>query len=109
MDGKNLCFLFDSVFCHAILLILSDLFDWIKDINWPVAQKIIPLLLNSGEDVIPIVKNILKTNHDMWKYWTQSCVIDKILLFFSIKRLSRHNDYNRKNLSGFLLMGSLLR
>jgi hypothetical protein len=58
--------------------ILPDLFEWIQDMNWPVAQKIVPLLINAGKDVIPIVKNILVSSDDIWKYWTLSFVIDKM-------------------------------
>jgi hypothetical protein len=58
--------------------ILSELFEWIQDINWPVAEKIIPLLLDAKEDVIPIVKNILLTDDDVWKYWTLSQVVIKM-------------------------------
>lgn len=59
-------------------LILPDLFEWIKDMNWPVARKIAPLLINAGEDIVPIVKNILNTDDDVWKYWTLNYIVDKM-------------------------------
>ena len=58
--------------------ILKDLFKWIQDLNWPVAQKIIPLLIKARKDIIPIVKEILNSNDDIWKYWTLSQVISKM-------------------------------
>lgn len=59
-------------------LILPDLFEWIKDMNWPVARKIAPLLINAGEDIVPIVENILNTDDDVWKYWTLNYIVDKM-------------------------------
>ncbi|OHD08200.1 MAG: hypothetical protein A2Y34_16730 [Spirochaetes bacterium GWC1_27_15] len=58
--------------------ILKDLFEWIQDINWPVARYIVPLLIKSGKDVLPIVKEILDSTDDVWKYWTLTCVISEM-------------------------------
>ncbi len=58
--------------------ILKELFEWIKDLNWPVAQPIIPLLVNAKADIIPIVKEILLSEDDIWKYWTLSQVVSEM-------------------------------
>jgi len=57
--------------------ILPSLFEWIQDINWPVAQKIVPLLLKAGIDTVPHIKHILQTDDYVWQYWTITFVIDK--------------------------------
>ena len=56
--------------------ILSDLFKWIQDINWPVAREIVPLLITAGEDVVPHVKLILNSSDAIWKRWTLSYVME---------------------------------
>ena len=58
--------------------ILGDLFRWIQDINWPVAQKIVSLLIAAGDDVIPHVKTILNSNDAIWKYWTLTYIVSKM-------------------------------
>ncbi len=57
--------------------ILPSLFEWIQDINWPVAQKIVPLLLKAGIDTIPHIKHIFQTDDYVWQYWTITFVVDK--------------------------------
>lgn len=39
---------------------LPELFEWIKDINWPVAPKLAEILVNFDELIIPFLKNIIK-------------------------------------------------
>ncbi|HOH37098.1 MAG TPA: DUF5071 domain-containing protein [Spirochaetota bacterium] len=56
--------------------ILGNLFEWIQDINWPVAKVIIPLLIKAEKDIIPYVKDILNSNDSIWKYWVISQVVD---------------------------------
>jgi len=56
--------------------ILGNLFEWIQDINWPVAKVIIPLLIKAEKDIIPYVKDILNSNDSIWKYWVISQEVD---------------------------------
>jgi hypothetical protein len=58
--------------------ILKDLFEWIQDMNWPIADEIVPLLILSGKDSIQILKDILNSNDDIWKYWTLLNVVMKM-------------------------------
>lgn len=58
--------------------ILRELFSWIQDINWPVAQEIAPLLIKAGKDIIPELKNILLTNDDVWKYWALTQILQEM-------------------------------
>ncbi len=60
--------------------ILKGLFEWIQDINWPVARRIVPLLVNAGTDVIPVVREILDSGDTLWIYWTLNMILDDFRL-----------------------------
>ena len=48
-------------------LILPEILEWTKDINWPVAPLIIDeLLIPLGQDLIPSLKDILESNDYDW-------------------------------------------
>ena len=57
--------------------ILKELFEWVQDINWPVASKIVPLLVEAGADCTPIIRDILLSDDTMWMYWTLEILIHK--------------------------------
>lgn len=59
----------------AIAPVLSDLFMWIQDINWPVAQIVAPFLATIGTPIIPEIRKILKTNDGVWKLWVLGYVV----------------------------------
>ncbi|WP_127530095.1 DUF5071 domain-containing protein [Paenibacillus kobensis] len=49
--------------------IMSQLFEWIQDINWPVAQELCPVLASlKPEDIIPHIKMVLQSGDDCWQY-----------------------------------------
>ncbi len=58
--------------------ILPELLEWIQDINWPVAQEIAPLLSRAGPEIAPHISAILKSDDDVWKYWTIGHVIENL-------------------------------
>lgn len=58
--------------------ILFNLFEWIKDYNWPVAKEVAPLLVAAKSDAIPVIKTILKTNDEVWKYWVLEIIVDNL-------------------------------
>lgn len=58
--------------------VLEKLFEWIRDMNWPVAQEIAPFLVSIGKPIIPYVKNILLTNDNIWKYWVLTSILEKL-------------------------------
>lgn len=66
---------FDPV---ALKPIVPELFDWIQDINWPVAVEIAKILVSCGRDSIPELKKILDSSDDDWKYACFSWVITKL-------------------------------
>ncbi|MBO9558425.1 MAG: DUF5071 domain-containing protein [Caulobacter sp.] len=59
----------------AIQPLLPDLLTWMQDINWPVAQALQPFLASIGASLAPLVRTILNTNDDVWKYWVVACLV----------------------------------
>lgn len=57
--------------------ILPDLLEWLMDINWPGANRISEFLVSIREPLIPSIKEALKSEDMMWKYWIIDCVIIK--------------------------------
>jgi len=57
--------------------VLKELFYWIQDLNWPVAQVIAPFLATLGKDIIPEIREVLKSDDGVWKYWVLSEVVSK--------------------------------
>jgi hypothetical protein len=50
--------------------ILPELFTWIQDMNWPIANEVLPLLIAAGDDTVPIIKIILLASpaDTIWQY-----------------------------------------
>ena len=47
--------------------IVSELLEWIQDMNWPIAKPIADILKPFVERMAPEIINILKTNDGIWK------------------------------------------
>ena len=74
--------------------ILSYLLEWIKDINWPVAQILInDVLPRFHANLIPHIQAVFNSDDDIWKCWVL-CLIEKFpaktmkCLLSDIKRIS---------------------
>ncbi len=52
----------------AVAPVLSDLFEWVQDANWPVARVLAPFLASLGDAVVPEIRRVLKGSDDGWKY-----------------------------------------
>jgi hypothetical protein len=55
---------------------ISELLEWIQDINWPVAPLICERLKDIGAPLIEPVRNILSGGDDVWKYWVISNLLE---------------------------------
>ena len=49
--------------------ILYELFEWLQDMNWLVAQILAPTLASVGKPLIPHIQRIFETDDEIWKYW----------------------------------------
>lgn len=52
--------------------IIPQLLQWIQDINWPVAKPVSEYLISINENISHEILDVLKTNDQIWKYWTIS-------------------------------------
>jgi hypothetical protein len=62
----------------AVRDVLSDIFGWLRDGNWPVFQVFAPFVASLGSDIVPHIKNVLSTDDDVWKYWVLSEVVRSV-------------------------------
>ncbi|MBM7566996.1 DUF5071 domain-containing protein [Paenibacillus sacheonensis] len=52
--------------------IVGKLFEWIQDINWPIAQELCTILARlSSEEIVPQIRMILNSGDEGWQY---SCI-----------------------------------
>ncbi|MBB4006490.1 DUF5071 domain-containing protein [Allorhizobium taibaishanense] len=56
--------------------ILPVLLTWMQDLNWPVAQALVPVLASIGAHLVKDLEPILHSEDEMWKYWILTCLVD---------------------------------
>ncbi|GGH67316.1 hypothetical protein HNQ91_001681 [Filimonas zeae] len=49
--------------------IVSDLLEWLQDINWPIARPVAEVLRPFADQLVPDIIKILRTNDGIWKLW----------------------------------------
>ena len=59
----------------AVASVLPDILEWMKDLNWPVAQVFQPFLAKVGEPLAPFIRNVLSGTDDIWKFWLVTSVV----------------------------------
>ncbi|KZE73405.1 hypothetical protein AV654_32525 [Paenibacillus elgii] len=57
---------------------LPQLFEWIQDINWPIARDIAKILASCGRDSLTEIKKILRTTDEDWKLWCLTDVVSEL-------------------------------
>lgn len=72
-----------------ISIILPELFSWIADFNWPIAEDILSILIKFPNSLIPLIKNSLNesNNDDILKYWVIIKLLPKLPLKIQNKLL----------------------
>ncbi|MCD1261258.1 DUF5071 domain-containing protein [Paenibacillus athensensis] len=60
--------------------ILPELFEWLQDINWPVAGELTKILPQFGDILLPHIRTVLRSNDPQWQF---------SLLQFLIRELPR--------------------
>lgn len=55
--------------------VLANIMEWVRDANWPVAQVFLPFLASIGSPLAPLVRPVLASGDDLWKYWLLSGVV----------------------------------
>ena len=61
----------------AVAPILSELLEWLQDMNWLVAKVLAPFLASIGSPIIPYIRHILRTDDEIWKYWIMVYIISE--------------------------------
>ncbi|KXH86078.1 DUF5071 domain-containing protein [Sporosarcina sp. HYO08] len=65
--------------------LLPGLMEWIQDMNWPIATEVAELLLTFPNEIVPLVKDVLDTNDDVWKYWCLECLVKRFPVEFQMQ------------------------
>jgi hypothetical protein len=53
----------------AVAPVLADLLTWLQDCNWSVSRPISDFLASIPEPMAPLIKDVLDSTDDIWKYW----------------------------------------
>lgn len=61
-----------------VVPLLPELLTWMQDMNWPVAQPVVELLLTFPNEITPLIADVLAGEDDMWIYWSLSELIPKL-------------------------------
>jgi len=63
---------------EELVLLLPGLMEWIQDMNWPIAEEVSELLLTYPDEIVPLIKEVLATNDDVWKYWCLIILVKRL-------------------------------
>ena len=58
--------------------IILDLLEWLQDYNWPIAKKILPVLIEHQSVALPYISDILNGDDAMWKYWIMTLFLPEL-------------------------------
>lgn len=61
-----------------LLPLLPGLMEWIQDMNWPIAEEVAELLLTFPNEIVPLIKEVLATNDNVWKYWCLEMLVKRL-------------------------------
>ncbi|WP_100330418.1 DUF5071 domain-containing protein [Bacillus xiapuensis] len=61
-----------------LLPLLPGLMEWVQDMNWPIAEEVAQLILTFPNEIVPLVKEVFKTNDDVWKYWCLEILVHRL-------------------------------
>lgn len=59
-------------------IVVKDLMEWTKDINWPIAMPIIEILTERQNIIVPFLKDVLKSNDWEWEGWILKYLVSNI-------------------------------
>jgi Domain of unknown function (DUF5071) len=61
----------------AVEPVLPQILKWLKDMNWPVAMVLKPLVAGIGAPLAPYLRDVFATDDDIWKYWILEVVVGR--------------------------------
>lgn len=65
---------------EELIPLLPGLLEWIQDMNWPIALEVADVLITFPEELTPLIKNVLSTHDDIWKYWCLTYLVKRMQL-----------------------------
>ena len=66
----------------VVVPLLPQMLEWIQDMNWPVAEPMLEVLLQYPNELTPLVEQVLIGDDAMWIYWCLVKVVP-VLPFYS--------------------------
>lgn len=63
---------------EAVIPLLPKLLEWVQDMNWPIAEPMVELLLHYPNELTPLVDEVLRGDDDMWIYWCLVSIVPKL-------------------------------
>lgn len=81
-----------------VIPLLPELLVWLQDMNWPIASKIVDLLLKYTVEIIPHVKTIFSQSDTGWTYNILKALINEWEMEFvsvlssSLRELAQNSD-----------------
>lgn len=82
--------------------VMNELFQWMQDINWPVALELSKALSKFGEAILPNIRYVLKSEDEQWKYSLLLSLIKELpksvslQLIDDIRRIADHPTEGEK-------------
>jgi hypothetical protein len=65
---------------EAVQPFAMELFEWVQDINWPVAVSVAAYLSPHSVELSDEITEILRSNDHVWKYWVLIHILDNDFL-----------------------------
>ncbi|WP_342573428.1 DUF5071 domain-containing protein [Solibacillus sp. FSL K6-1781] len=63
---------------ESVIPLLPQLLEWVQDMNWPIAEPMVELLLHYPNELTPLVEEVLLGDDDMWIYWCLVEIVPKL-------------------------------
>ena len=63
---------------ESVIPLLPQLLEWVQDMNWPIAEPMVELLLHYPNELTPLVEEVLLGDDDMWIYWCLVAIVPKL-------------------------------
>lgn len=63
---------------EQLKLILPQLMEWLKDINWPVAQALSKVLAKYGSLMLPYIRSVLSSGDPQWQFSVMCALIREL-------------------------------
>ena len=63
---------------QKVIPLLPQLLTWVQDMNWPVAEPALNLLMQYPTEITPLIEDVLLGDDEMWKYWCLERIVPKL-------------------------------